>query len=75
MPRVSGGLCRDWDRDRTFGVNCDIFADIVGNPERGVTGISGDQAGVAFSPSRRRELKLQKEKTIDSFFCPEGVKN
>jgi hypothetical protein len=75
MPRVSGGLCRDWDRDRTFGVNCDIFADIVGNPERGVTRISGDQAGMAFSPSRRRALKLQKEKNIDSFFCHDAVKN
>jgi hypothetical protein len=75
MPRVSGGLCRDWNRDRTFGVNRNAFADITGNPERGVTRISGDQAGVAFSPSRRRALKLQKEKTIDSFFCPDTVKN
>jgi hypothetical protein len=30
---------------------------------------------VAFSPSRRRALKLQKEKTIDSFFCNDAVKN
>jgi hypothetical protein len=75
MPRVFGGLCRDCDRDRTFGVNCDIFEDIAGNPERGVTRISGDQAGVAFSPSRRRALKLQKEKTSDSFFCLDAVKN
>ena len=56
MPRVSGGLCRDWDRDRTFGVNRDIFADIAGNAKRGVTRISGDQDGVAFSPSLRRAL-------------------
>jgi hypothetical protein len=48
---------------------------IVGNPERGVTRISGDQAGVAFSPSRRSALKLQKERTIDSFFCHDAVKN
>jgi hypothetical protein len=37
--------------------------------------MSGDQAGLAFSPSRRRALKLQKEKTINSFFCPGAVKN
>jgi hypothetical protein len=33
---------------------------IVGILERGFTRIYGDQAGVAFSPSRRRALKLQK---------------
>ena len=75
MPRVSGGLCRDRDRDRPFGVNRDIFADIDGNPKRGVTRMFGDQAGVAFSPSRRLALKFQKEKTIGSFFCLDAVKN
>src|SRR5215510_8393363 len=55
VPRVSGGLRRNWDRDRTFGVNCGIFADTVGDPERGLTRVSGDQAGVAFSQSRRRQ--------------------
>jgi hypothetical protein len=46
VPRVSGGLCRDWDRDRTFGVNCGKFADTVGDPKRGLTRVSGGQAGV-----------------------------
>ena len=55
VPRVSGGLRRDWDRDRAFGVNCGIFADTVSDPKRGVTPVSGDQAGVAFSQSSRRK--------------------
>ena len=55
VPRLSRGLRRDWDRDRTFGVNCGIFSDIVGDLKRGLTRVSGDQAGVAFSQSCRRQ--------------------
>jgi hypothetical protein len=52
VPGMSGGLHCDWDRDRTFGVNRDIFADATREPVCGVARIPGGQTGVARSPIR-----------------------
>src|SRR5262249_42808057 len=50
VPRMSGGLRRDRDRNRTFSVNRSVFTDAVGNTVCGVTCIPCDWAGAAFDP-------------------------